>query len=449
MKPLRKVDIFAGALRFRTVSVQPGMESYLAPFHAMQDYLRDSFPVVHGSFARETIAGASLLYTWPGSDTSLDPILLSAHLDVVPAGDPDCWKYPPFSGAVRNDRIWGRGAIDYKVGVVGMLQACEDLLNAGFAPKRTTILAFGHDEEVGGTAGAASIAALLRERGLKLRSVLDEGGYLYSYPWLRTDVAVIGVAEKGYVTLRLSVEGEQGHASTPPLRTPVGILGESLGLLERSQMPPLLSSPIKELFRRTGYLWREDCLTSITDRNSSEELALASAAWADGNSLVRSTTAPTMVSGSSKENILPGYVSALVNFRAVPGNSSAGITDHVRSVVEPLGVKVEYEDLKHVFEPSPISSMDTVEYSALAMAIGSVWPGMTIAPGIFPAATDSRHYESISGSVYRFVPVHLGERGLGSLHSIDESISIEDYHSAVAFYTEYIRSTSMLNPGGS
>jgi len=449
MDPSHKLDIFSGALRFRTISVQPGMESDLEPFHAMQDYFRDSFAAVHSSLARESVAGASLLYTWPGSDGTLDPILLSAHLDVVPAGNPADWKYPPFSGTVRNGRIWGRGAIDYKIGVVGMLQACEDLLNAGFAPRRTTILAFGHDEEVGGLDGAASIAALLRERGLKLRSVLDEGGYLYSFPWLQTDVAVIGVAEKGYVTLRLSVEGEQGHASTPPTRTSLGLLGESLGLLERSQMPPLLSSPIKELFSRTGHLWREDCLSTVTDRKSCDELALTSAAWADGNSLVRSTTAPTMVSGSSKENILPGYVSALVNFRAVPGNSSADIAEHVRDTVESLGVKVEYEDPRHVFEPSPISPMDTGDYNALAMTIGSVWPGMTTAPGIFPAATDSRHYESISGSVYRFVPVHLGVRGLGALHSINESISIEDYHRAVAFYTEYIRSAAMLDPGGS
>ena len=436
---------FAGSLRFPTISPLAGEGSAKGPFIALHDFLRDAFPRVHDRLEREEVAGASLLYTWEGSDVSLEPTLLSAHMDVVPPGDADDWRYPPFSGTITEDRVWGRGAVDYKVGVTGMLQACEDLLGSGFTPRRTVHLAFGHDEEVGGPEGATSISAILADRGVRLRTVLDEGGYVYSYPWLRTDIAVIGLAEKGYLTLRLTVEGDQGHASRPPLRTPLGILGESLDLLERHQMPELLCGPVRELFRGTAHLWREEFLEGIKDRNSIDHLALASSAWPDGNALVRSTTAPTMVSGSSRENILPGSVFALVNFRAVPGEGTPRILGHVRDLVEPLGVRVGYEDPRHVFEPSPVSSTDTPEYRSLTSAIRSVWPGMTVSPGIFPAATDSRHYQSMADSVYRFVPVHLGRSGLGALHSEDESVSVEDYFSAVAFYTQYIR--SITGPG--
>lgn len=439
------LSAFAGSLRFPTISPQAGEGSATGPFAALHDFLQDSFPRVHDRLEREEVAGASLLYTWEGSDRSLKSVLLSAHMDVVPPGDVDGWKYPPFSGMIADERVWGRGAVDYKVGVTGMLQACEDLLGSGFTPLRTVHLAFGHDEEVGGPEGAASISAILTDRGARFLTVLDEGGYVYSYPWLRTDIAVIGLAEKGYLTLRLTVDGEQGHASRPPLRTPLGILGESLDLLERHQMPELLCDPVREFFRGTAHLWREEFLDGITDRSSIDRLALASSAWPDGNALVRSTTAPTMVSGSSKENILPGSVFALVNFRAVPGEGTTLISSHVRDLVEPLGVRVEYEDPRHVFEPSPVSSMDTSEYRSLACAVRSVWPGMTVSPGIFPAATDSRHYESMADSVYRFVPVHLGRSGLGALHSEDESVSVEDYFSAVAFYTQYIR--GIAGPG--
>jgi carboxypeptidase PM20D1 len=435
-----RLSAFQAALRFPTVSTQSGSDDP-APFIGLHAQLRRSFPLVHLGLAQETVSGGSLLFTWRGSSPSEAPILLTAHLDVVPEGDPSSWRFPPFSGALADGIVWGRGALDYKVGVTGMLQACEDLLAEGFQPVRDLCLAFGHDEEVGGLEGAARISALLESRGMKFSSVLDEGGYLYSYPWLTGEVAVVGLAEKGYLTLRLTGIGEQGHASSPPLSTPCGRLGRCLHLLEERQMPARLCGPVRSLLSGTGHLFGRE----LQD-HSQGQAAMASAleCWPSGNALVRTTTAPTILAGGCKENILPAEVHAIVNFRPVPGDRIEDVLTHVRGIAAPLGVEVSIEDARRAFEPSGESTLDTPDGRALLDAIESTWPGITAVPGIFPAATDSRHYSKVADQVYRFVPVPLGPAGLGALHAAGESLSGEDYLRAVRFYRSYIARTSRM-----
>jgi len=425
----------SGILRLRTVSNQPGDGEDMKPFLEMRGLLEELFPSVHRAFRRETVAGASLLFTLEGSDPSLGPVMLTAHLDVVPAGEGEGWPHPPFSGAVDGGRIWGRGAIDYKLGVAAMLEACEELLDDGILPRRTIMLAMGHDEELGGDLGAAGIVELLGSRGVRLSSVLDEGGYIYSYPWLEGDVAVVGLAEKGYLTLRLTAVGEQGHASVPGLVTAGGRLCRALSALEEDQMEPRLCAPVRMMLEGTAGMLKDRGRCAA----GPEETARILEEYPQGNALIRTTTAITMMSGSSKENIIPGNPWALVNFRAVPGDGSGDILEHARNVVGDMGVSVDYEDTRHIHEPSSISSTDTAEYRAIAESVKAVWPGTPVVPGIFPAATDSRHYCAIAEQVYRFEPVHLGSRGLSALHSRGESVSIDDLHGAVRFYGEYIR----------
>lgn len=433
-----RLSAFLAALRFPTVSTQSGSHD-LAPFVGLHAQLRQSFPLVHLGLTAETVSGGSLLFTWKGSSTSEAPILLSAHLDVVPAGDPASWLFPPFSGDMADGMAWGRGALDYKVGVTGMLQACEDLLAEGFRPVRGICLAFGHDEEVGGLEGAAGMTALLEARGMRFSSVLDEGGYLYSYPWLTEEVAVVGLAEKGYLTLRLTAIGEQGHASSPPLSTPCGRLGLCLYLLEERQMPARLCGPVSSLLSGTRHLFGQELLDQSPDP---AVMVSVLEVWPCGNALVRTTTAPTILAGGSKENILPAEVHAVVNFRPVPGDAVEDVLAHVRGIADPLGVEVSFEDSRRVFQPSGESTLDTPDGRALLDAIGSTWPGITAVPGIFPAATDSRHYSKVADQVYRFVPVPLGPAGLGALHAAGESLSGEDYLRAVRFYRSYIERAS-------
>ena len=438
MTDREKVEKFAQMIEFRTVSAQPGSSFEMAPFLQLQDYLQKVFPAVHKYFQREIVSKGSLLYSLPGSKPELKPIMLTAHLDVVPAEDGERWPYHPFKGIIENGRVWGRGSVDYKIGVAGILQACEDIMTEEFLPARSVLLAFGHDEETGGMNGAAEIVRMLREREIQLSSVLDEGGYIYTLPWLREDVAVIGLAEKGYLTLRLIARGEQGHASVPGIRTAAGVLGECLSLLEKHQMPAKLSEPVNRMFRATESLFIDLPQEGFASLSLSEMTEIIEK-WSLGNAFIRTTTAPTMLHGSSRENILPSEVTALVNFRSVPGDHSNDIVKHVKEIAFPLGVEVEFEDIRKVFEPSSEASTETDDYRSICEAVEQIWPGLTVAPGIFPAATDSRHYGQIADNVYRFVPAHLGERGLGVLHSEGESVSVEDYVNAVEFYTIYIK----------
>lgn len=443
MTDRRKLEIFSEILRYRTVSHQPGEVFDIKPFRETAVYLKKVFPLVHKHFKRETVGSGSLLFTLQGSDRSLKPFMLTAHLDVVPAVDGEQWLEPPFSGNIRDGRIWGRGAIDYKAGVSAMLQACEDILERGFTPDRTVILAFGHDEEVGGDNGASEIVRILTDRGVSLSSVLDEGGYIYSYPWMERDVAVIGLAEKGYLTIRLTARGVQGHASVPELNTAAGSLCRCLAELEKNQFTAKLCNPVEMMLQATSDMLRESVIVSDRATTPGEMMRIIEE-WPSGNALVRTTTAITMIQGSSKENIIPAEPFALVNFRAVPGDHSCDILDHVRSIADPLGVDVRYEDTNQIHEPSGISSMDTEEYGAIQAAVWEIWPHIPVVPGIFPAATDSRHYCRIADNIYRFEPVHLGKNGLGALHSEGESITVEDYLNAVSFYTAYIRSVSTV-----
>lgn len=441
MTDKHKLEIFSKILQFRTISRQPGEVFDMKPFRETAEYLKKVFPHVHTNFKREIVNGGSLLYTLQGADRSLKPIMLTAHLDVVPAEDGELWPEPPFSGSIRDGRIWGRGAIDYKAGVSAMLQACEDILEKEFTPNRTVILAFGHDEETGGVKGASEIVKILKNRGVSLSSVLDEGGYIYSYPWLKKDVAVIGLAEKGYLTLRLTSRGVQGHASVPELHTAAGNLCSCLAELESNQMTPKLCSPVKMMLQSTSGMLRES-LTSGDYVPTPGEMMDLIEKWPSGNALIRTTTAITMIQGSSKENIIPSEPFALVNFRAVPGDHSRDIMNHVRAIAEPFGVGVNYDDTNQIHEPSDIASIDTEEFRAISATARKIWPDVSVVSGIFPAATDSRHYCSITDNVYRFEPVHLGARGIGALHSDGESIEVKDYINAVSFYADYLRRLS-------
>jgi carboxypeptidase PM20D1 len=195
-------------------------------FVAMQRALQATYPRLHRTLHSEVVSDFSLLYTWTGSEPELPPFLMMAHMDVVPIepGSESAWTLPPFSGVISDGFVWGRGALDYKCGVVGMMEAIEWLIRNGYKPRRTVYLAIGHDEELGGMCGARRVARLLESRGVRLESVLDEGGALVDgiLPGVERPVALIGVAEKGYLSLELSVEVQGGHSAIPNAETAIG-----------------------------------------------------------------------------------------------------------------------------------------------------------------------------------------------------------------------------------
>lgn len=239
--PTEAAGRLAGALPFRTIAHQDSAAFDAAEFDRFHQYLARTFPRVHATLTREAVGAASLLYRWPGSDSTLAPGILMAHQDVVPVepGTEGDWTQPAFSGAIADGYVWGRGAMDDKGNLVAQLEAVETMLARGYTPKRTVYLAYGHDEEVGGLRGAVRIVELLRSRGIRPAFVVDEGGALAEgmMPGLSRPMALVGIAEKGYLSLELAVQVEGGHSSMPPRETAVGILSAAVRRLELNQMP--------------------------------------------------------------------------------------------------------------------------------------------------------------------------------------------------------------------
>src|SRR5215208_933549 len=243
------------ALRFKTISKQESGEVATAEFQAFHEFLKQNFPRTHATLSREVVNQWSLLYTWKGTLHPLRPILLSAHQDVVPAeGAKTAWQYPPFDGLIADGYVWGRGTMDDKSSVLGILEGVETLLSENYQPQRTVYLAFGHDEEVGGKEGASKIASLLQSRGVELEYVIDEGFFLTDgiVPGVTRPVALVGIAEKGFLTLELTVDGEGGHSSVPPPHTSIGILSQAINKLEQQQMPQDMDGVVRQMFDYIG-----------------------------------------------------------------------------------------------------------------------------------------------------------------------------------------------------
>ncbi len=407
---------FAGCLRFPTVSSRDGFP--LDPFLEMHDYSRRQWPLVFSRMEPLVLGGASLLFRWDGTDTALEPLLLTAHQDVVPADAGDGWEHHPFHGVIAGGRVHGRGSIDYKCGYAGILEACENLLNLGFKPRRTVLVAMGHDEETGGAAGAGEIVRHLAGLGVRCAMAIDEGGYLHRLPWSSGSAALVGIAEKGYATFSVRARAEQGHASVPPPVTVAGLLARAVIKLSEHPFPLNPPAGIMALFH--GVPLEEAAATPF------------------GSSLLRTTAAVTVMGAGCKENVLPATGEMLVNCRVIPGESTGGVLERLRETLEPAGVEVKLLKNESLSEPSAVSSVECREYHAVREAAGKFSGGLPVLPSIFAAATDSRHYSKISRQVYRFLPVNLDQRGVGMLHSTGESVSIRDYLRCVGFYRELV-----------
>ena len=431
----------AGALRFETVSREDA-PAPAAALRALHGYLRENFPRVHSSLELEVVSESSLLYRWSGSDPGLAPILLAAHLDVVPAeGEAAAgWTHPPFQGVIADGYVWGRGAIDDKLCVVAILEAVEHLLAEDYRPRRTIYLAFGHDEEIGGAQGAADIAALLAQRGVSLEFVLDEGlpiavGII---PGIARPVALVGVAEKGYVTLALSTQAEGGHSSTPPPQTAVGTLAAAVHAVETRPFPARFAGVADEMF---GYLAEDMPFLQRTVFANRWLFAPAIEHVLSGqpetDALIRTTTAVTVIEGGVKDNVLPSSARALVNFRTLPGDEPQDVLEHVRAAIDDPRVDIRIVgEATAGTEPAPVPSdaFDRIQRSVL-----EVFTDAIVAPGLMLGAADARRYSGLSSNIYRFTPVPLRPEDVPRIHGADERIAVEDFGRSVQFYYRVIR----------
>jgi len=414
----------AGAIRFPTITREDGVTDS-ATFRGLHAYLAKAYPRTHATLARETVGGLSLLYTWKGTDTTLAPIVLMGHLDVVPVipGTEAQWTHPAFDGVVRDGFIWGRGTLDDKATVTGVLEAVEHLVAKGYAPPRTVLLAFGHDEEGGGNVGAPAIVARVKSLGYPTPAlVLDEGGAVMEdrFPGVKGAAALVGVAEKGYLTLELVATGKGGHSSTPPSSTQIGRLARAVAALEANPFPESLNDASKGM------------LEALTPGMSFERKLVMSAA--------------TIIRGGAKDNVLPQEAIAKVNFRIAPGETVESVIAFVRRVIADSTITVRQSGI-FKSDPSPVSRTDGAAFRLVAESIreslGKEPP--LIVPYLVVGGTDSRYWSQAGApDVFRFSPVPFEADALSRVHGTDERIAVEGYAKGIAFFVRLLEQLSAL-----
>jgi len=427
------------AIQVRTISKSVMTDEDRTPFVQMHAWIEKTYPQISKKLTKTIINDYSLLYTWPGSDPRLKPVLLNAHMDVVPVDEKTKgeWKVNPFSGEIRDGFVWGRGALDMKSIFIALLESIEGLLGADYKPKRTIHLTFGHDEEISGFQGSLKIMEYLKSKGTHLAAVLDEGGMLMLGSLTDSDspVALIGNTEKGYLTMKLSAEGKPGHSSRPPRQTAVGILSRAIALMDDHPMPAALNHVLPTL-KKIGFLLPFSSKFAAANTSLLKQVMIKQLEKKpETNALVRTTHAATMIKGGIKDNILPASAEALVNLRLMPGDSIEDAFIHFGKAINDPRVKMELASEISGWEASNVSSTDNPAYLTLELVVRQVFNNVPVAPFVFLAATDSRHYQPICSDIFKFSPYLITPEDQAGVHGINERISQDSLVNMVVFYS--------------
>lgn len=474
------------AVTFPTISNQDRSDFDEAAFTGFHQYLQQAFPLVHQKLKRELLGKPrvfSLLFTWEGKDPSLPPIVLMAHQDVVPVvpGTEEQWEHGPFSGDIEGGYVWGRGTLDDKGMLMAILEAVEKQLADDLQPKRTIYLVFGQDEEVMGREGVREIVSVLRARGVnEVALVLDEGLPLAPglFPGLPQPIALIGVAEKGYATLELKVDGVGGHSAMPPESSNIGILARAITRLEAHPFPYRITQAVRDQFRFLGPELPENYRQLLEDvafggeasapragnghapdehtncpsagwhveKNSEDQFIKYMLSGAPTTAMLHTTTAVTVVNGGVKENVLPPSASALVNFRILQGDTVQSVVEHASKCID--DDRVQVTALPGHVDPSPVSDPFGPEYQLIEKTIRQTWasPNLLVTPYLVIGGTDSKYFAStIAKNVYRFSAVRVESAAdTARWHGVNERVLVSEYARSVAFFHNLIQNVQAL-----
>lgn len=429
---------FQKAINFKTISDGDRAKFDSTQFLGFRKFLELAYPRLHAKLMREVVADYSLSYKWEGANTALKPIVLMAHQDVVPIEEASqaLWTVDPFAGEVKDKFIWGRGTTDDKINLISICEAIEKLLKKGFQPKRTIYLAFGHDEEVGGS-GAMAIAALMKQRGIIAEMVMDEGGIITreKVPGLNKPVALLGTAEKGYLSLLLTVEIAGGHSSMPEKETSIDVLTKAIVHLRSHPFDAQFSPPMDEFFRNIGpempFVTRMAMANQWLFKSIIVNTYEKSGA---GNAVIRTTMVPTIILAGMKDNVVPTKAKATINSRLLPGDNSNEVIERVKSIINDERVKIERLEKGAMAEASAVSPTDGFGYRTVDVAIKQTFPDVITTPFLLIGATDSRHFTDVSNNIIKFSPM-VDPIGF---HGIDERVSLESYQTAIWFFEHII-----------
>lgn len=425
------LERFRTLLRIPTVS-RAGEPADIGALDAFRAAIEGAYPRVR-RLERELLGGQAVLIRWPGRSAT-SPTVLMAHQDVVPAPE-EGWTHPPFAAEVDEEGVlWGRGTFDDKGSLAGILEAVESALAAGITPAHDVWLAFGHDEEVGGT-GAVAIVDALEDRGVRPGLVIDEGGAIASgvLPGVRAPLAVIGVAEKGIATIELVVTEPGGHASTPPRTTAADRLARAILRLRRHPDRRGVPEPTIAMLEHIGAHATGAAGRAMRSARRLRPLlpALLGALGPETAAMSRTTRAVTRLSGSEAPNVLPERVSATIDARIAVGSSVDAAVRHMRRVIR--DPRVELRVLWRS-DPTPVSPWSGEAWGTIAAVVGETRPDAVVAPYVMRGASDARHFHRIASEVYRFVPFEISTDELAAIHAIDERIRVPVWLAGVRWY---------------
>lgn len=437
------VEHLSEAITYKTISYQDRSKFDFNEFDKFITYLQESYPEVHSQLELEKVNGYALVYKWTGTDPTKNPIGLASHYDVVPVleGTEMNWEQDPFSGEVIDGNIWGRGTLDDKIGVIGILEALTHLLNEEFQPTKDMYFMFGFDEEIGGEEGAKAIANTLKERGITFDFIMDEGGAIVEdmVPGVNEPVGVVGVSEKGSAIAELTIEGSGGHSSQPKNHTNIGRISRAIAKLEDKQFHADLQGPGEDLFEfvapEMSFGLKYVFSNKVIFEPIIEKILLQEPASA---ALIRTTIAPTIFQAGEQYNALPEKASAMINLRIMPGESLEDVKTFIEETIDDEDIIVALEGS----EATSVSSVDGWAFQAIQQAARNVYEDAVIAPYLMFAGSDAKHYESVSENTYRFLPVQITFEDLNRMHGTNEYISIENYLNAIKFYIEIIQETN-------
>ena len=424
-------------VRCKTVSnVDPALEDD-AEFEKLINLLPELYPHIVKACTFTRFPDRGLLFHWQGKSHD-KPSVMMAHYDVVPVQE-DMWEKPPFAAILEDGVLWGRGTLDTKVTLNGALSAANYLVQKGFVPEQDIYFAFSGGEEVNGK-GAENIVNYFAQQGIVPALVVDEGGAVVEnvFPGVNVPCGMIGIAEKGMINVRYTVRSGGGHASAPLPKSPVTDLAKACRKVVDNPFPMHLTPPVAALFDTLGRqssfvyklifanLWCFKPILNLICISSGGEM----------NALVRTTTAFTMMEGSSARNVIPAKASIVSNMRLNPQDTVESAVEYLRKTVNDPSVEIEVLEGN---DPSRISQVDCDSYRKVAAAVSATWDGCITSPYLMVQCSDSRHYGAISDKVYRFSAMDLTKEERGTIHGNNERIRVETLCRAVEFYIRLLR----------
>jgi carboxypeptidase PM20D1 len=437
--PQNAIEHMSAAIQLPTETPNDDYQFDTLTFMKYRKFLETTYPLIHKNLPRTIIDSFNYIYEWKGTDTSILPMVLMAHYDVVPveASAIKLWHAKPYGGEVKENYIWGRGVLDDKSSMISILEAAEAQLAKGFKPKQTILLCFGADEESSGK-GATAMVNYFKSMHKRFDLVVDEGGEISTEDnkSIKAPIASIGVGEKGYVTLVLTAQKAGGHSSIPASKTAIDMLSNAIAKVSQNPMPTQLTTPIeaylKSISAYNENFWEKMALSNLWLFKSSVVNKMTH--QPNSNALIRTTLVPTVFNSGVRDNVIPTFATAYINSRILPGQSTKDVFDYVQKTIDDTNIKITYYK-NYMTEPSPTTDVNSKYYKRVEQAVRAVVKDVVVAPMLMVGATDSRNYREVSDGVVNFSPLTDAK----GYHGIDERLQITDFQKCINFYTFLIK----------